>query len=372
MSFVQFISKGFLAAMFVIVAAQVLILSCKQFSEKPKSDELFVNFDFSNLRKDTFLIGEQLDFTKPLNPSAFFVINDSLVLVQSWSNNLPFFVEVYNFRTGALITSFGKRGKGPNEYLGCMLQYQTHQNTFTLIDPIKKTVSIYYIDSVLLYGENYKPKQIKVPNFIGNDVVILNEQYIIFHNSYYMHNNIFNPGVEMLMKFDVLNDDARSLEEDSRFKYFTWNVSSSKLAISPKGDRIFAFCQYYNLIRVFDNKLHPIATYSGPNIFKPEYSVEENRMVKFTNTSETYLRCFYNDKHIFIIYDGYFSKDRRLRELLPNEIHQFTWDGQFIARYRLDSHLRTIYVSECESVIYGTTYDGSFSKYPGLVKFNLK
>lgn len=368
---IMLIIKWFLLAIFLIVVAQFTFISCKQCSESSKSHELIVNFDYSKLRKDTILIAERIDFTAPLNPSNFFVINDSLVFVLSWTNDLPFSVEVYNYKTGTFITSFAKRGKGPNEYLGCMLQYKSHQKIFTLIDVIKKTVSICHIDSALLHGENYKPIQIKVPNFIGNDVEVLNEQFIIFHNSYYMHNNIFNQGVEMLMKFDILNNDHQTMENDSRFKYFTWNVSSSKMAINPSRDKIFAFCQYDNLIKTFDIELNPLITYMGPNAFKPEYIIENNRDVKFANISDTYLRCFYNEKHIYFIYNGYFNNDRSVSELLPNEVHKFTWEGEFIERYKLDSYLCTIYVNKEEDEIIGTTYDGSYSKYPGLVKYKL-
>ena len=263
---------------------------------------------------------------------------------------------------------FAKRGRGPNEYLSAFISYKTYlDESFILFDIHSNRASLYSIDSLLLLGENYTPKSIKIPHFTGNDIAQLDSTNFLVFNKYFVNNKKFSNKIEKcLFEFNIYEDIDYKRISDS-YKYFTHNVTDGFIAVSPSYDKVWVFYQKENRIEIFNKLLQPFKTLIGPDNFEPEYYIRDvgRNQVSLKSGIRTYWRCFYNHNYIYVIYIGEHGKKKER----PNEIFKFSWNGDLIQRYQLDRNLYTIYVDPKEEFIIGTEYIPKH--YPKLLRFNL-
>jgi hypothetical protein len=347
------------------------IYSCGE--KSPITETIFTKDSFERV---SVLEAELVEFDKALNPMGFEVVRDSIIFVRNWNSAPGYFFEFYCLNTFEPLGVYGVAGRGPNEFVGPMVTYNTDNgNGFVINDVNLKKGSFHNFDSVLLLGDAYAPDKFNVPNFIFN-LVLYDSVTAIAYNSFYLGEFKFgNREAEPLYVFK-LNEYTDFEEEFKSHRYFTLNVGMGHIAVSPDKERILIFYNFVDRIDIFNGDYKLERRLHGPGVRQPEFQVldhETNYVRQKGETVTAYWRIFYNHEHIFALYQGY-SEDRA--SIDPStEVHKFGWDGNLLHRYILSREpgmsFSTISVDSEEKYMYSTLSRSREGKLPQLVRFRL-
>jgi len=356
-------------AILTIKLILIILNSCSIFENKPDDEIIEITFDRSSFPNATMLTAEVIDFNEPLNPMAFDIIYDTLILSRNRQGD-PYYLELYNMKNNELVMRFAKRGRGPNEYLSAYYSNKTSiDSSFFLLDLTQNRASKFDIDSLLQFGENYQPYWFEIPYFAGIDVAMLDSSTALIFNKFYINNdeysnNLNNP----IFAFNIFEDtDFSEIGED--YEFFTFNVSDSYIAVSPNKETIWVLYQKDNRIDIFNKDLKRIKTLYGPEEFSPEYYLRDGldgNHVSMKKRTRTFWRCFYTSDYIYVIYIGEYDRE----QMRPRDIYKFAWNGSLLHRYQLDRDLNTIYIDSNKEYIYGTAVKSG--EYPELVRYKIK
>jgi len=224
------------------------ISGCKTPDEKHDT----IYFEREDFDQQFDLKGERIELDSIMyknNPAHHILIRDSLVFVRYWDGT-PYLLRIFNLNTMENVVNLARKGRGPNEYLGCWLNYRTADDCFYIFDVVRKQGSRYNIDSVLLQGKSYTPVTVKLPSYTG-DFVFVNESSIIGYNYFYFNHERFGNKVDPLFKMN-LSDDIDDLIDLTNADYFTANVSNAHIYISPEGDYLWLIDKHKDRIDVYN------------------------------------------------------------------------------------------------------------------------
>ncbi|MDR1339320.1 MAG: hypothetical protein LBK58_04635, partial [Prevotellaceae bacterium] len=100
----------------LIIGLMTLCFGCN--SNKPTDrDESVISFDRKDIPKQVVLHDpEEIVFEDLLNPAAFYVVYDTLVVVQN-QPNCDYMIEMYSLNGKTLLGQFAQRGGGPDDFL---------------------------------------------------------------------------------------------------------------------------------------------------------------------------------------------------------------------------------------------------------------
>lgn len=358
----------------------LLILTCVHLSilyygcSLPGNGELVEEVNFSRDSFDSIsnVNVEILSFDTPLHPLIFDVIRDSLVLVQNWKGE-PYYLALYDLKSKEVLFEFAKKGRGPGEWLSASISYQsTYDNGFVLRDVHTNDAAFFNIDSLLLLREAYSPQKYKIPDFTKGDIVVIDSCKWVCFNLFHIGSGQFaNETRNCLYPIDVCNSQDFD-DEIRKHQYFTHNITGGSIAVSPDKSRILVFYKHLNMIEIFNKDFELIKKLNGPEVFIPELNIRdpEFNSVGFKKRVETYGKCFYNQRFIYVIYKG---KDG-LEKSMPTEVFKLNWNGDLLHRYILseehDVELQNLYLDSNEQYLYGTV--SNWKEYPQLVRFKLR
>ena len=351
------------------------LLSSCNFSAKNDSEDgkFFVR---DNFKSTTKLTGQVMNFNASLHPLNYTIIKDTLLFVTNWEGK-PFYVEVYNLKSMQNICSIARRGKGPNEFLSCDLNYRTNDtNYFYIYDIVKQCVAKFDIDSVLAKGELYAPQQIKLPRYT-NDVAFADQEEIIGYNNSYFEKGKLTNNVKQIFTLSEARNANDSIVDVAHFKYlsanvkyFSANVSGGYILVAPSEDKIWVVNRYTDKIDIYNKRLEFSKSLVGPDIIKPEYKIHDNQISFKGKYYRAYMSGFFTKAAVYLIYIGVdgVPNDKNYRK--PVEIFKFSWAGELLYRYELDKYLFTISIDKDEKRLYGTHFN-SPREYPQLIRYDL-
>ncbi len=308
-----------------------------------------------------------MDTTKYIR--RFNLICDSLIIAEN-SKAYPYYFGIYNLKTKDLLVEFAMRGKGPGEFLSAKYLSNTYDYTnkeyFHIVDVVSQKVSIFNLDSLLNFKDDYSPSQFKLPDGMMNFSPLTNGSYV-FYNSFFLDNKQYSNQNDQIFLFDIRSEKLHI----ENFKYFTPNVSSAYVLVSRDRDRIFIADGHKDVIDIYNKELQHIQTIKGPDFFDPQVFLRFSNQISFMPGTEDggYYPCYSTKDFVYLIYRG--PKDLHNPEIEwpPVEVFKFDWNGNPIDRYVLDRFIYTISVSSDEKEIYGTSYNSIGD--PVLVRFSL-
>ncbi len=352
---------------FIILVLTIVVGVCvtAQKSEIKNGVE-YVTFTRDAFKTSVKLNAEQVKFNTPLNPMLFYFLNDTLVLT-ACEDEKYHLGEIYDIRTGALVTKCIPKGRGPGE----LLQVHTFKRSinkayFEVSDINYHKYATFNIDSVLMFGLNYKPFLYELPVYIGEAVMnsknelVCRNRWNMFHDDY--DNKVFS--FCKYMNLDSMNFDVKPPFGRPRFNY-------GKFFASPINDEYVYATTFYGDIQFWDKDLKKTKVLTGPSEYRPEFYLYKptghisikNKRTYFSdlcnNPTSMYL-SFY-DKLTEEFYD--FIKQDYM------EVFQIGWNGEFMKRFELDKFVHALYVDSKGEYLYGTKYD--FESYPKLYRFKL-
>ena len=337
---------------FSIIILICFINRCKTPDEKHET----IYFEREDFNQQFDLKGERIVLDSIMydnNPLSHTLIRDSLVFVSYWDGT-PYFLKIFNLNTMENVANLARKGRGPNEYLSCMLNYRTADNYFYIFDGARRQGSRYNIDSVLLLGKSYTPINVKLPNYTRN-FMFLNDSTIIGYNGFYFNHEKFGNKVDPLFKMN-LQDDIDDLIDLTNADYFTFNVSNAHIFISPEENYLWLIDRFKDRIDVYNKDFEIIKTYIGPDNITPEYEIRprSDNSVRLKNYRwESYpYPGYYTKNALYLLYHGI---DGAHRNYVPSttEVFKFSWSGELLARYHLDKLILGITVDSDENYIYG-------------------
>ena len=308
-----------------------------------------------------------MDTTKYIR--RFNLICDSLIIAEN-SKAYPYYFGIYNLKTKDLLVEFAMRGKGPGEFLSAKYLSNTYDYTnkeyFHIVDVVSQKVSIFNLDSLLNFKDDYRPSQFKLPDGMINFSPLINGSYV-FYNSFYLDNEKYSNHNDKIFLFDIRSEKLHI----ENFKYFTPNVSSAYVLVSRDRDRIFIAERHRDVIDIYDKELQHIKTLKGPDFFDPQVFLRFSNHISFKPGTKDggYYPCYSTKDFVYLIYRGPKDLHNPEIEYPPVEVFKFDWEGNPIDRYVLDRFIYTISVSSDEKEIYGTSYNSIGD--PVLVRFSL-
>lgn len=347
-----------------------------------KDTEIFTRDDFNSFQK---LTGEVIHFDKALNPLAYRLLADSILLVELLDNSsVEYWAELYSFPKLEFMGSIIPKGRGPGEFLSCRFKFKMNESYFLVHDIIQSKMAIYNIDSVLEGFNNYIPEQIYINRNVNN-FAKLNDTIFLGYNMYYLDDENYANNVDELILF-LKNGKVLSYDQPDDLEFFTPNVSGSTILVSQFNDRVVLANTYIDQIKFFDLDLNLIHTMRGPDMIQPKYALSEATskmsMVGFRD-NKMYGAFEYadsDDDYMYLLYRGlkgikiYSEKNGveidKIYEV-PSALLRVSWNGDLIDYYQLDKFIFEISIDSNGKYLYGTHWK-TFGEYPQLIRYQLK
>lgn len=355
---------------FIIAFYGMSIFSCTQVAKKHEALIEPTHFDRSDFAESITLTGEVMNFESTQNPAAYYVVKDSLLLVENYSAN-PYFLSIYNLNSRQWINDFVRRGNGPNELLGCDIAPLSFSDNLILIDRVGNQVAICNIDSLIQKGVQYQFKKIKYPNYV-KEILPLKGDTLVTFDHWYLNDEKYGNNVKPFNYF-IEGQNLKVPERYSDLNYFTSNVSGGHLLAN---DNRIIFAHYFSDELWFVNSQLGIDfKLKGPDDFNIRYSPKEGMPDEITFKENKFYRSYYKpfftNEYIYLIYGGINGIDASENYCRPTEIFMINWEGELLRHYLLDKFVYTITLDSSERFLFGTTCE-SFDEIPKLIKYQLK
>lgn len=352
----------------------ILFLAHSSCSIEESYDEQLQRFVYEDFPKSSKL--EQLEIMLPdmNDPIKYFVLHDTLLVVNNWSALSGYYAELYNLKDTSLIAKFGKRGNGPNELLSCDISVNhTEDGILSISDVTGLRMSIYEVNS-LTKGDTIPKSHFRIPDYSRNGVVI-GSNLLIFYNTYYFEESGLENNMNMLFKFDATDQSTSNLaRNDLTGTFFTYNVSDGHPVASLKRQVIFIASHFENQIHMYDFDLNHIKSFEGPFSNNNEYYIRENSENHISMKHGRYLAynglCANNDG-VYIFFIGEKGESRYNKE--KYEIFKFSWDGDLMEKFEVDNYIRSMSLSEDGRYLFATVRDADMGlkDTPKLIKYEL-
>jgi hypothetical protein len=330
-------------------------------SNKPTETVIHFNREDAALQidlhdPDTIVFGDLL------NPTAFHVMYDTLVIVQNQSN-CDYLLEMYSLLSKTQIAEFAQKGGGPDDFVSC--SGFVHSATDSLIYLIDQQKNMYYVINVpasLASGKLSIRQRFQYNSEIHpySDISIVDSEHYIGYNMWYLNSLEYSNNVPALKRYSINQeyqyDNPNPME---KYDYFVAAVNEGHLLTNPVNKDIWFLDGHQDKIDIYNDSLKIIKTLSGPDGNNLSYTYVKNvvSVVAFENNKRyrAYTNYTYTNKHIYVIYEGAGKGNFNPKDLQPIEVLKFDWDGNLICVYNLDHFVYAISVDSEEKYLYCTT-----------------
>lgn len=345
---------------------------CEKTSTRSIPDTDFSRKDFrqsiSLSDPDTVIIDDAL------NPLDFYLVKDSMVLIENADDSQTYKAGIYQLKTGRLIREFARKGEGPEEFVSCQLDVRSNlSDSFYLDDFMQNRYWECNLDS-LIFGSRYLQD-----HFIYSRDVIrlcpLNNIYIGY-NFWFIDEACFDNGISSpLGKYEKKTQPSG--RQSTGHPYFVANVTGGFVFCSPDKKQIWVADFYDSRIHIYNDSLQEIKCLHGPDNFKRTFNAspdkEYNHFVSFDRGTSFrgYVAYTTTDKHVYLVYEGTNGTPYRVHDLKPVEVFKLDWEGNLLLRYQLDRYIRTVSIDSQERHLYATSYS-SHGDPTVFIKYTLK
>jgi len=285
------------------------------------------------------------------------LVYDTLVFLTSTPQN-PYQVHVYteDFR---YIKSAGLTGSGPGEITNPFFAaIDEDQQILWFMDLGKRVFHKFQIDS-LLNDELYFPrKNIPVPD---DKFVII--QYFPLDNTVFSYSD-FNVSPPMISFFDEENPKIDSLIiPDGIVEGFHHNQGNAFLNSfvyhhHPAKEKMVLANRFSDVIAIIDHDGKVLSYRQGPDMITqvPDHTKQ--------NQISTYESLQVDESFIYALYFGDTTLNENQELIAPKSIHIFNWEGEPVARIKLDHHLTSFTLDRKNKRLLGFCMEmGSIAEY---------
>ena len=314
----------------------------------------FERKDFEHSKK---LVEDKIKLPDQLSsPIVLKVIRDSILVVLNLPSEVEGFqfLELYNLNNKSLITKALPIGRGPQEWLSCVIE-QANSEEVIVFDQITANAAIIDVDSLISDSSTYQPTKIKLPNFTGS-IARYNDSLLIATDTRYLRSSKYhNKGISRLFKFPI-----SGLSEELMLKFrqynnynFVSNISQAKIVCKENGV-IFVADQTHDEIEQYNADLKLENVLKGPDDFEVEYFVQNN-MVLTKQNHTSYYGVATSPEGFYCIYAGRNEIEEDFQS--PVEVFKISWDGNLISRYELNVFAFDLSVGQRENQFYAVGFD---------------
>lgn len=269
-------------------------------------------------------------------------------------HNADYYFHVFSYPGFKYISSFGKRGEGPEEMLFAENVRFAGKNTVWVLDNGKNRMTRY---SGIAPGESPKLEEIVELDQVfmrALDFDLYDAATVVIPD--YSGENRFSwaqiPSGKLLRKSEKIPiSDEKLLKESAPAVAQGWN---SFISFSPDKKLLVAFTQFGERLDIYDMHRQRHIGSTGKD-GEPKFNVGSDGYGYPAGS-----RCYYDvqvtDNYIYAVYDG-----RKFEDMMKEEPHTqggkslriFNHDGKIVKHYVLDHPLAGIYVDEANATLYG-------------------
>ena len=318
--------KNYFIILFILLLVIIpLYQSCINNSGK------IVEFDSFSIEKN--LIAHEANWINN-NSNLHMQIFDSILLVIDMYNEHYFYF--YNINSQKLLTSFGKKGKGPDEFFNIpevLDFYRAEENEiyFYLVDQAKRGI----IEVKLLTS-------IKSNKIVSNEIIEFSYKIPgIFlyklNDSIYAGSGEDNRG--SLFLYNIKRDSIIKWQKRTKIKGYGYiyldnklNGSQEYIKVSPDRKKIVSRFYFLKRIHIYDNKGDIITIIQDKNKGGLDFSSPH---VSSKNNDRYRLSILSNEFFLIVNSSLPSNRDRNKGQQIM-EILIFNYSGKAVAKYKLD------------------------------------
>ncbi|MDW3194348.1 MAG: BF3164 family lipoprotein [Cytophagales bacterium] len=312
----------------------------------------------------------------PIGPSDYFrdpdgiaVIQDTILLVTDGKTEDA--IHFVNIRTQELIKTYGKIGEGPGELATHVvpMYLESQSNVIELLEPAKKRLATYSIDSLLNGSDSYFPSFAVGPPEIGSPLGMTRideENFVINANFPCSRLLKWNSSSDQLdCSPGVIPLDDIDLGQKS-------NLTYEVMAVRPDQKLIATAMYKYNRIDIYNLELqHQFAIVGDQNsnpfdyckIINGKTNCEYQKMEKFSSAA-----IYASQDHIYV--SRLVPLSRNPQNIYDHEVVLlvFDWEGNSVGRMSLGRFVFSFTVDEKNKKLYAI--DDQLTKQM-IIEYNL-
>lgn len=311
--------------------------------------------DFEQVEHLTVYDSIYSDKDNPFNSISTMAIVDSILITKHVNDEYHF--SLINVETGKLIRRWGKKGRGPEEYVETGSGFCIYKDQLVFLDETQKHIDYVPLRELFQPGDSLHIKKEDFPytvNFRPRHLVLLNNGYKIA------------PGCFKEGYFGVL--DAANQIVENHFDYpFTYHgiegiyrgtVFQTKICAQPTNNRFVVYLPLSDVFEIYQmtgQQIERVYTSTFKHI--PQIGKTGNRYGIEINKSITGLmHGTVTDELICFAYSPEKDSDFYEKGGVYNEIYCFNWNGEKVKKYVLPFPISNYCINK--EYIYGVRYAG--------------
>ena len=336
-----------------LILISIFFFSCNNSNSNKNSIESF--FENADTLKGDILI-EPINIFK--NAARLYTFKNRIVLSSQINDGI---IQVIDTSSGRTLMTYGKLGRGPNEFLNPVgFSMNRESNTFFIWDFYKNELTSY-----LLNDSINKSKAYTKINLIIQDLKAINDTtFAILTFCPDQSLGIIDTNGKFLSRFRyrVINDTRIDYDIDYNNAYIN---------ISPNKKYLAVACNQFANIQLFsieNNKLNKIWDI---NYSKFYYSIKDKKLYRKNRQHVGFESLNISDKFIYVTAcDITVGEQRELKNYEEAAVYllKFDLDGNFIKSYKFDNRISNITFSPDYKSIFGTITDEDTYIYKFMLK----
>lgn len=309
-----------------IIYAVIVTALCGTCTPSQKKGTNTATTETINLKSDSIFVNEIIDIHDWISVDHRIIVQASLVDTLFYSYLLPEF---------HFYSMFGKRGRGPAEYIYPRLATDGKKKLY-LYDNAKRNLIEFTLSE----------KDFVAVNTINVDVNMLVDKMLMLSDDLFCVKELYPNEI----KFAFLSIENNELKKISEYKVesdLKGKSSESDFLITNDHERMATFYIHKKQIRLYQ--------------LNKEKKIEETFTLPATQKEDENI-FYYSDlcctgKYIFALYQGF--DPNLLRSSDRSTIEVYDWDGKLIKKMKADRIINRIIVNENIGYIYAVSPDES-------------
>jgi len=341
------------AGFILLCITLIFFCSC---SDQPNSDDI----EWVTVKSKPLKLKKDLGY-----PREIYTI-DSLLIIRNHSIGLINYFEIIDLKTNACLVDFGKKGKGPDEFLYPKdLFFNADTTKLLVFDAPKQAISSIDIQKLKQGSVDVSPSRIKTKE-LG---------YLLLKNVRSLRDNLYIAEAESEDgRFVIFDNTSRiiSISGDYSDNLFLnqkltplqkARIQQGEIAINSSCSRVASITYYSDLMEIFSINDHvkrlslsdvkyPInGQFKGKGPHKT-YIKSRKSILGYTSIAST-------SEFIYCL----FSKDTVEKHVKNNSIpqskviHVFDWNGNKIRNIELDIAINKLVINEQMNILIGLSFD---------------
>lgn len=303
------------------------------------------------------------------NLSEVLVQTSTMAYAEGWlfiqDQASDFGIQVYDPNTGIKEYEFGRKGRGPGEYLSILVHSGPGPDRLEVTDVTNRKNDIYNVSCLKAkppVSQAHKCIEATESNVASRQAMILQEDLIL-------NQGATTEGILFVSSGNNIKEQLANTPIAIRNKYerpiHEAMAMTGWLSANPDRTRIAYFADSFDRALFYKrtgDRLKLIKEHKFS--FLPEFDVKDYGGSSMLTPSEQYRAAFEHpvggSKHYFVLYSGKSSEDLTSDEdarSFTNRIRVFDWEGNELQEIFLDRNIAILTVSHDESTIYGVTFN---------------